>query len=216
MPQKFNIMKMWYNKNYTVTYFLILMVLTFLVRYKLAYNDFHLALRLDGSIEAAYTASSRIIKLLQDEDGHDWRDKLPPHPDAERVKAALSEHRFRSGSLGGLPLLSSIINVDQANGARGEGVQSSNGSIPDRHDSSTIGETSNVGGRSSPAVGGASVSESTESGKRERKKEDRREQTEERVPEIPPVNVTATSTSMPQVHCTCRLLEEDEKERERD
>ncbi len=59
-------------------------------RYKQAYGDYHLALRIDSSVAAAQQASSRIARLLQDELGLDWRSKLPPHPEGERVMTALS------------------------------------------------------------------------------------------------------------------------------
>ena len=155
-------------------------------------------------MEAAYTACSRITKILQDLDGLNWRSKLPPHPDAERVKAALAEHKYRSGSVGGLPLLSTFINVDQSSssssggGSGGTAAVNTNGSNSDHRESSEP-ETPSVGGGGGASVGAAPVSEPTDGGKREKKKEERKEQTEERVPEIPPLNVTATSTSTPQV-----------------
>lgn len=140
-------------------------------------------------MEAAYTACARIARLLQDHDGHDWRKKLPPHPDAERVKAALAEHKYRSGSLGGVPSLSTVVNIDQS--AIGDvSGSSSNHSMSE----SSVGATA-----AAATVGGTSSAESTDGGKRERRKEERKEQTDERVPEIPPVNVTATSNSTPQV-----------------
>ena len=215
-------------------------------RYKDAYNDFHLALRIDGSVEAAYTACSRIARVLQDQEGFNWRSKLPPHTDAERVKEALVEYKYRSGSQGGLPLLSTVVNVEHSGdatlrsgqtivdqrgdntpdggsskpdqsgdvNARGDGAgeESSDGSSSSQHDS-LVTETSNtfsgltegkasVGGAS---VGGAITSEVTDSSKQERRKEDRKEATGERMPEVPPVNVTATSSSSPQV-CVCVCL----------
>ena len=203
-----------------------------LQRYKDAYNDFHLALRIDNSVESAYTACSRITKLLQDEHGFNWRSKLPPHPHAERVRAALAEHKYRSGSLGGLPLSSTLINVEQScdanlnsgnatvdqggddtpdSGTRGDGAEEENsdGSSSSQRDGLVTETLSTVGGSTegSASVGGASVggamaSGMTDSSKRERRKEDKKDATGERVPEIPPVNVTATSTSSPQV-CVC-------------
>ena len=172
----------------------------FFPRYKHAYNDFHLALRIDNSVEAAYTACTRITQLLQDFEGHNWRSKLPPHPDAERVKAALAEHKYRSGLLGGVPSLSAVVNVDQSgiSGISGEGSTSVYGSSSDFSTSET-----SVGATAAATVGGTSSAESTDGGKRERRKEERKEQTDERVPEIPPVNVTAASTSTPQVFSVC-------------
>ena len=167
-------------------------------RYKDAYNDYQLTLVVDSSVEVAYTARSRITRLLQDLDGHDWRSKLPLHPDAERVKAALAEQN-RSGSLGGVPGLSTVVSEDQArvSGVSDSGVASLDGATSSPPDGS-VSDTSNVGGSS---VGETSLPEpSTDGGKRERKKdEERKEQTQDRVPEIPPVSVTATSTSAPQV-----------------
>lgn len=170
------------------------------LRYKHAYNDFHLALRIDSSVEAAYTACTRITRLLQDLEGHSWRSKLPPHPDAERVKAALAEHKYRSGSLGGVPSLSAVVNLDQSgvSSVSDGGSTSVNGSSSNHLDGSPV--EASVGATAAAAtVGGASSAESTDGGKRERRKEERKEQADERVPEMPPVNVTATSTATPQV-----------------
>ena len=117
-------------------------------------------------MEAAYTACTRITRLLQDSEGHNWRSKLPPHPDAERVKAALSEHKYRSGSLGGVSSLSAVVNVDQS-GISGvsdvsdEGAADVNGSSATHRDSLTS-ETSNF----ATASGGISSAEPTDSGKR--------------------------------------------------
>ena len=186
---------------------LILKIFTFFLRYKQAYNDFHLALRIDNSVEAAYTACTRITRLLQDSEGHNWRSKLPPHPDAERVKAALAEHKYRSGSLGGVPSLSAVVNVDQSSvsgisGISDGGSTGISGSSSNHHDGppaeALVGATA-----AAATVGGTSSAESTDGGKRERRKEERKEQADERVPEIPPVNVTAASNSTPQVHISC-------------
>ena len=151
-------------------------------------------------MEAAYTACTRITRLLQGSEGHNWRSKLPPHPDAERVKAALTEHKYRSGSLGGVPSLSAVVNVDQSavSGVSDGGSTSINGSSSNHRDGppaeASIGVTA-----AAATVGGTSSAESTDGGKRERRKEERKEQADERVPEIPPVNVTAASNSTPQV-----------------
>ena len=137
----------------------------------------------------------------------DWRSKLPEHPDGERIKAALEDHKYRSGSLGGLPLLSTLINVDQGSSTEKETEASVNDGSPDQRDSSE-GEIENKdsGGDSettSVEEAAAPVAEpagATEGGKKEKRKEERKEQTEEKVPEIPPVNVTANLPASPQVH----------------
>ena len=162
-------------------------------------------------MEAAYTACTRITRLLQSSEGHNWRSKLPPHPDAERVKAALAEHKYRSGSLAGVPSLSAVINVDQSSVSGISGI--SNGGSTDISGSSSnhrdgppaeasVGATATATAAAA-TVGGTSSAESTDDGKRERRKEERKEQADERVPEIPPVNVTAASNSTPQVHISC-------------
>ena len=45
----------------------------------------------------------RITRLLKDQDGNQWRDKLPPNPDTQRVMAALSTST---------PPYSTVIQVD--------------------------------------------------------------------------------------------------------
>jgi hypothetical protein len=158
-------------------------------------------------VEAAYTACTRITRLLQDFEGHNWRSKLPPHPDAERVKAALTEHKYRSGSLGGVTSLSAVVNVDQSgvSDVSDGGSASINGSSSNHHGGPPA--EASIGGATATAaaatVGGTSSAESTDGGKRERRKEERKEQADERVPEIPPINVTATSNSTPQVFILC-------------
>lgn len=46
-------------------------------------------------MESVYAASSRISQLLKDLDGNKWRERLPPHPDRDRIEEAL-----KSGELG--------------------------------------------------------------------------------------------------------------------
>ena len=165
-------------------------------------------------MEAAYTACNRIIRLLQGQEGLKWRSKLPPHPDAERVQAALAEYKYRSGSLGGVPSLSAVVNVDQSGVSGISGVSGVSG-VSDGGSASVDGSNSNdrdgpsaetsIGASAAAAaatVGGVSSTLSTDGGRQERRKEERKEQADERVPEIPPVNVTATSNSAPQV-CMC-------------
>ena len=163
-------------------------------------------------MEAAYTACTRITRLLQNSEGHNWRSKLPPHPDAERVKAALAEHKYRSGSLAGVPSLSAVVNVDQSSisgisGVSDGGSMGISGSSSNHHDGPPAEASVGATATAAATVGGTSSAESTDGGKRERRKEERKEQADERVPEIPPVNVTAASNSTPQVHifyvCVC-------------
>ena len=160
-------------------------------------------------MEAAYTACSRIARILQQFYGLDWRSKLPPHPDAERVKAALEDHKYRSGSVGGLPLLSNVLNVpqtsqtDESRSGLNQSSQTDESRSGLNQTDRSVGETvsQDNGSDDVTSVGGASVTEPAvaEGGKRERRKEERKEQSEKRVHEVPPVNVTANLTSNPQV-----------------
>lgn len=71
-----------------------------LCRYKLAYNDYQLALSIDRTLTVAYQATSRITRLLREMEGNEWREKLPPNPDAARVREELQRMaRSFSGEL---------------------------------------------------------------------------------------------------------------------
>ncbi|CAI8055701.1 Sperm-associated antigen 1, partial [Geodia barretti] len=65
-------------------------------KFQEAYMDYHLCLRLDGTVPLAQDAVTRLGRHLQDEYGLDWRGRLPPHPDADLVlgalRAAQSQH----------------------------------------------------------------------------------------------------------------------------
>uniref|UniRef100_H3A8Q6 Translocase of outer mitochondrial membrane 34 n=1 Tax=Latimeria chalumnae TaxID=7897 RepID=H3A8Q6_LATCH len=51
-----------------------------LERYRLAYVDYKTALQADSTIQAAHDGANRMTKALIEQDGPDWRDKLPPIP----------------------------------------------------------------------------------------------------------------------------------------
>ncbi|XP_066539269.1 sperm-associated antigen 1 isoform X2 [Hoplias malabaricus] len=51
-----------------------------LERYRKAYVDYKMALQIDSSIQAAHDSVNRITKLLIEQDGADWRQKLPEIP----------------------------------------------------------------------------------------------------------------------------------------
>lgn len=90
----------------------------FIDRYRNAFVDYQLVLRIDSKVDKVQESMSRyatwphpsnyyfsfilcvyvvvlslfhrITRLLRDLDGGNWREKLPPNPDAERVISALS------------------------------------------------------------------------------------------------------------------------------
>lgn len=51
-----------------------------LERYRKAYVDYKTVLQLDTGVQAAHDSVHRITKMLIDQDGPDWRDKLPEIP----------------------------------------------------------------------------------------------------------------------------------------
>ncbi|XP_076864439.1 sperm-associated antigen 1A [Brachyhypopomus gauderio] len=51
-----------------------------LERYRMAYVDYKTVLQVDVSVQAAHDSVHRITKLLIDQDGPDWREKLPDIP----------------------------------------------------------------------------------------------------------------------------------------
>nr|XP_006639815.1 PREDICTED: mitochondrial import receptor subunit TOM34 [Lepisosteus oculatus]XP_015220603.1 PREDICTED: mitochondrial import receptor subunit TOM34 [Lepisosteus oculatus] len=51
-----------------------------LERYRLAYVDYKTVLQVDCSIPAAHDGTNRMTKVLQEQDGPSWREKLPPIP----------------------------------------------------------------------------------------------------------------------------------------
>ncbi|XP_068017247.1 sperm-associated antigen 1 [Melanerpes formicivorus] len=67
-----------------------------LERYQQAYIDYKTVLQIDSSIQAANDSANRITKILIDQDGPRWREKLPPIP-AVPVTAQL--HRWDGGTL---------------------------------------------------------------------------------------------------------------------
>ncbi|XP_072042078.1 sperm-associated antigen 1-like isoform X2 [Amphiura filiformis] len=50
-------------------------------KYRHAYVDFQQALSMDPLNKVAQEATSRLVRLLREEDGSSWRDKLPTRPD---------------------------------------------------------------------------------------------------------------------------------------
>ncbi|KAK2844121.1 hypothetical protein Q5P01_010780 [Channa striata] len=51
-----------------------------LERYRKAYVDYKTVLQIDTSVQAAHDSVNRITRLLIEQDGPDWRDKLPDIP----------------------------------------------------------------------------------------------------------------------------------------
>ncbi|KAJ8400870.1 hypothetical protein AAFF_G00392240 [Aldrovandia affinis] len=51
-----------------------------LERYRLAYVDYKTALQIDCNIPAAHDGTNRMTKVLTEQDGAAWREKLPPIP----------------------------------------------------------------------------------------------------------------------------------------
>lgn len=51
-----------------------------LERYRQAYVDYKTVLQIDCSIPAAHDGTNRMTKALTDQDGPEWREKLPPIP----------------------------------------------------------------------------------------------------------------------------------------
>ncbi|XP_053736390.1 sperm-associated antigen 1-like [Synchiropus splendidus] len=51
-----------------------------LERYRKAYVDYKTVLQIDVSVQAAHDSVNRITKMLIDQDGPDWREKLPEIP----------------------------------------------------------------------------------------------------------------------------------------
>ncbi|CAF87743.1 unnamed protein product, partial [Tetraodon nigroviridis] len=51
-----------------------------LERYRKAYVDYKTVLQIDTSVQAAHDAVNRITRVLIDQDGADWREKLPDIP----------------------------------------------------------------------------------------------------------------------------------------
>uniref|UniRef100_A0A8C8AJQ4 Sperm associated antigen 1 n=1 Tax=Otus sunia TaxID=257818 RepID=A0A8C8AJQ4_9STRI len=63
-------------------------------RYRQAYIDYKTVLQIDSSIQAANDSANRITKTLIDQDGPNWRQKLPPIP---VVPVAAQLHRWDGG-----------------------------------------------------------------------------------------------------------------------
>ncbi|KAF7690877.1 sperm-associated antigen 1A [Silurus meridionalis] len=61
-----------------------------LERYKKAYVDYKTVLQIDSSMQAAYDSVNRITKQLIEQDGPDWREKLPAIPN---VPISAQQHR---------------------------------------------------------------------------------------------------------------------------
>ena len=53
-----------------------------------------MALSLDRSLDTIYAANSRLRKLLEEQDGYHWKDKLPQHPEHDSITGALSQRSF--------------------------------------------------------------------------------------------------------------------------
>ena len=69
----------------------------YVCRYRLAYVDNQMALNIDRSLDTVYAANSRLRKLLEDQDGHHWRDKLPQHPQHDSIMQALRQRSYNMG-----------------------------------------------------------------------------------------------------------------------
>ncbi|KFV65528.1 Sperm-associated antigen 1, partial [Dryobates pubescens] len=67
-----------------------------LERYQQAYIDYKTVLQIDSSIQAANDSANRITKILIDQDGSRWREKLPPIP---VVPVTAQLHRWDGGAL---------------------------------------------------------------------------------------------------------------------
>uniref|UniRef100_H3D704 Sperm associated antigen 1 n=1 Tax=Tetraodon nigroviridis TaxID=99883 RepID=H3D704_TETNG len=61
-----------------------------LERYRKAYVDYKTVLQIDTSVQAAHDAVNRITRVLIDQDGADWREKLPDIP---LVPLSAQQHR---------------------------------------------------------------------------------------------------------------------------
>ncbi|XP_054637409.1 sperm-associated antigen 1 isoform X1 [Dunckerocampus dactyliophorus] len=61
-----------------------------LERYRKAYVDYKTVLQIDISVQAAHDSVNRITRLLIEQDGADWRDKLPAIP---TVPLSAQQHR---------------------------------------------------------------------------------------------------------------------------
>ncbi|KFQ17318.1 Sperm-associated antigen 1, partial [Merops nubicus] len=64
-------------------------------RYRQAYIDYKTVLQIDSSIQAANDSANRITKILIDQDGPSWREKLPPVP---VVPVAAQLHHWDGGN----------------------------------------------------------------------------------------------------------------------
>ncbi|XP_027013199.2 sperm-associated antigen 1A isoform X2 [Tachysurus fulvidraco] len=61
-----------------------------LERYRNAYVDYKTVLQIDSSVQAAHDSVHRITKQLMEQDGPDWREKLPEIPN---VPISAQQHR---------------------------------------------------------------------------------------------------------------------------
>ncbi|KAM6909719.1 sperm-associated antigen 1-like [Xenentodon cancila] len=61
-----------------------------LERYRMAYVDYKTVLQIDTSVQAAHDSVNRITRLLIEQDGPEWRDKLPEIP---LVPLSAQQHR---------------------------------------------------------------------------------------------------------------------------
>ncbi|XP_076158432.1 sperm-associated antigen 1A [Alosa pseudoharengus] len=66
------------------------MAYEYLERYSKAYVDYKTVLQIDVSVQAAHDSINRITKLLIDQNGPDWREKLPEIP---LVPLSAQQHR---------------------------------------------------------------------------------------------------------------------------
>ncbi|XP_030073146.1 sperm-associated antigen 1 isoform X2 [Microcaecilia unicolor] len=74
-------------------------------RYRHAYVDYRTALQIDGGILAANDSINRITRTLIDEDGPNWREKLPPIP-----IVPVSMHRWEGKYISDDPEQKAVVN----------------------------------------------------------------------------------------------------------
>ena len=78
-------------------------------------------------MNTVYSSNSRIMNLLKDQDGPNWRDKLPQHPDQHRIKQALTEQA--NGTNAWTNVTNTWINATKTDndGSRAKPAESSGG-----------------------------------------------------------------------------------------
>ena len=83
-------------------------------RYRQAYNDFHMAMRVDGRNEMVQNACSRLARTLSEMDGREWRSKLPPHPEQAAIFQAMQPQSVVTSSTESTPMV--VVETDQVDG----------------------------------------------------------------------------------------------------